>query len=897
MNEKFDEASLNEQAINDVETARLALRWALDKIRGLHEEDLKTRQNLQEKSSQVTFLENQLKAKNSEIERGTRVHEEEMKSRQDSLEYQFRSRLERLTEREKELEDKISKSEELLKQKELRLQDDYQKKSEELRGRWSQVEGELWQLRQEQLAKQQEFERVYGSRLEAEKKRLSDELASQKASIEQTYQNKVEELEKRERATGDELRKQEAVLKWAKDSWQKDTEDRERGLKQKELEIDKKVLEKNQEIDDYKVKVSLLEKQLADLPEAVRRRDEDLSRYKDAMASLEGVIKTLESEKKNQGSDYESRLARMSEALEAEKNRYKEMEVEIPKRLKIAVEHERNRFAEKLQEAERNYREDMGKRQDEIDYLQRNLRTFEETIKTLQSERDSFSHKVEQTQNQYNVKLEEFSFREKQLQSEYDVRLKVEMEKHTATLRTEIETAGRIYEDSLRLKVEEISHLRREVEDLSKDKNSFKEQLAVLRRELEVAEERFQAEQTSLRARMKAEADHKLSEEAMQWEKRLSAEKQRSSQELEGRGLEFTTELGRKDEELNELRLLLQKAGEEMKMVRQKASEELKAAVAEERARGAAVAADKVSSYEDALKARDAKVHELSRAMETSRVEREEFLMHERERLQRLYAEKERALDEEASAREAELLRVKEQLSKSAAERDAAVKMHQEQEENYRRTLEDFRGKLSEALSKFEHLQKISEDRQAMIASLQAENAAMVGRIGAKEKELRDVRTEHSEYKTTFESELQEGDRKYTDAMQKLRLSEEQRAAKDKQIEQFKREGDFWRLEIARKEEEKTALEKERAKQLADLKDALNAKDVALSQLQAKCDTVARSEERLRAYLEEEKTQRALAEVKAEEAAADAAKKAEESEKTRQLVEQLKEKMKLWKTK
>ena len=160
MNDNFDESSLNEAAINDVETARLALRWALDKIRGLHEDDLKTRQNLQEKASQVTFLENQLKSKNSEIERAGRVHEEEMKSRQNSLEYQFRSRLERLTEREKELEDKVSKNEEVLKQKEERLSADYQKKSEELRGRWASVEGELWQLRQEQLAKQQEFERV-----------------------------------------------------------------------------------------------------------------------------------------------------------------------------------------------------------------------------------------------------------------------------------------------------------------------------------------------------------------------------------------------------------------------------------------------------------------------------------------------------------------------------------------------------------------------------------------------------------------------------------------------------------------------------------------------------------------------------------------------------------------
>ena len=897
MNEKFDESSLNEQAINDVETARLALRWALDKLRGFHEEDLKLRQNLQEKSSQVTFLENQLKSKNSELERASRVHEEEMKSRQDSLEYQFRSRLERLTEREKELEDKISRSEETLKQKEVRLQEDYQKKSEELRGRWAQVEGELWQLRQEQLAKQQEFEKVYGSRLEAEKKRLAEELASQKASIEQTYQNKVEELEKRERVTLEELRKQEAVLKWAKDSWQKDTEDRERGLKQKELEIDKKLLEKNQEIDDYKVKISLLEKQLTDLPEAVRRRDEDLNRYKDAIASLEGVIRTLETEKKNQVSDYESRLLRANEAVEAEKNRYKEMEVEIPKRLKIAVEHERNRFAEKLQEMERNYREDVSRRQDEIDYLQRNLRTFEETIKTMQTERDSFAHKVEQVQTQYNVKLEEFSFREKQLQSEYDVRLKVEMEKNTAALRSEIETAGRIYEDSLRLKVEEISHLRREVEGLSKDKAAYKEQLALLRRELESSEERSRAEMDALRARLKADHDNKLAEEALQWEKRLSAEKQRFASEIEGRGLEFTSELGRKDEELNELRLLLQKAGEEMKMVRQKAGEELKGAVAEERARGAAQMADRAASYEETLRLRDAKITELSRALESSKLEREEILLHERDRLQRLYAEKERSMDEDAAAKEAELLRVKEHLAKAAAERDSAVKMRQDQEESYRGTLEDFRAKLSEALSRFEHLQKISEDRQAMIASLQAENAALSGRITAKEKELRDARSEQSDFKSTFESELQEGDRKYTEAMQKLRLSEEQRAGLTKQLEQLRREGEFWRLEIARKEEEKAALEKERAKQLADIKDALNAKDIAFAQLQAKCDTLARNEERLRSAIEEERAQRALAEVKAEESAAEAARKAEESEKTRQLVEQLKEKMKLWKSK
>jgi hypothetical protein len=953
MNEKFDESSLNEQAINDVETARLALRWALDKIRGQHEEDLKLRQNLQEKSSQVAFLENQLKSRNADLERAARSHEEEMKSRQDTLEYQFRSRLERLTEREKELEDKISKSEEVLKQKEVRLADDYQKKSEELRGRWAQVEGELWQLRQEQLAKQQEFEKVYAARLEAERKKFAEETESMKLSLERSYENKVTELEKREQTTAEELKKQEAMLKWAKDSWQKDTDERERGLKQKDLEIEKKLLEKNQEIDEYKVKISLLEKQMGEFPEAVKRRDEDLNRYKDAISSLEGVIRTLEAEKKHQQSDNESKLARMADALEAEKNRYREMEVEIPKRLKIAVEHERNRFAEKLQEIERGYHDDLGKRQDEVDYLQRNLKTFEETIKTLQGERDAFAHKVEQMQTQYNVKLEEFAFREKQLQSEYDVRLKVEMEKHTGALRSEIEASGRIYEDSLKLKVEEIAHLRRELEELSKEKASGKEQISGLRRALEAAEDRARSEQDALRAKMKAELEQKLSEEAVHREKRSSAEKQRFAAELEGRIAEFSAELSRKDDEINSLRLMVNKAGEDMKMARQKAGEELRAAVAEERARGQAELQEKLAGMADTLRLRDEKIAELSRHMETSKLEREELVLMERERLQRMYAEKEKAMDEELlHAREAlaraesekgacsaaqaaerqtledklaavsqrlseetassalklesavrrETERYAELLDRKKAELETATQLRQTQEETYRKTLEDFRSKLSEAMGRFEALKKTSEERQGQMFALQAE--------------LAQERKRAEDQGTSLSQRLAEREKMYKDL----------RAAKEKQLEQFKREGEFWRLEMARKDEEisdvKAAMlraqeaerkefrllhekaaqdssqrEKDLARDLAALKDAMGAQELAMAQLQGRCEALRKSEERLKAYLDEERSHRMAAEARAEEASALAAKKSEESEKTRLLVEQLKEKMKLWKSK
>lgn len=973
MDEKFDENSFNEQAITDVETARLALRWALDKIRGFHEEGLKTRQNLQEKSSQVTFLENQLKSKNSDIERGTRVHEEEMKSRQDSLEYQFRARLERLTEREKELEDKISKSEETLKQKEARLLEDYQKKSEELRGRWAQVEGELWQLRQEQLAKQQEFERVYGARLEEEKKKFAEEALLQKNSLELTYQNRIEELEKRERSAGEEMKKQEAVLKWAKDSFQKDTEDRERVLKQKDLAIDKKILEKNQEIEDYKVQVSLLEKQLEEFPAALKRRDEDLSRYKDAISSLDGVIRTLETEKKSQQADYELRLSKTADALEAEKNHYREMEAEIPKRLKIAVEHERNRFAEKLQEIEHNYREDLAKRHDEIEYLQRNLKTFEETIKTLQGEREAFSHKAEQMQVQYNVKLEEFAFREKQLQSEYDVRLKVEIEKHTGALRAEIYTAGRIFEDSLRLKGEEIAHLRKELEEVSKDKSAGRERQAALLREIETLGERQQAELDAQKARLKDEYEQKLAAEAARFERFQAQEKERQVADAAASG-----------QELSALKMALQKAGEDLRL-----------AVAEERARGAAAMEEKAARQGDTLSLKDEKIGELARALEASKLEREELILLERERLQRLYSEKEKVMDEELAARDAELSRSREAYARAAAEKEtvaagaaaerraleeklaaqnsrlaeaeasyglklesavrreseryadilgrknieleAASQLRQAQEDGYRKTLDAFRSKLADALGRFETLKKTAEDRQAQLTILQAElaqerkscqesSAHVSGRLAEKERDLKSLRAEYDDFKAAFEEEIKEGETRYNDAVGKFRVSEEQRAAKDKQLEQYKRESEFWRQEISRKDEEISGIknsalkaleterkelrlthdkaaqeasqkEKELSRELALLKDAIIAGDSAFSELQLRVESQRKNEERLKARLQEESAMRELAEARAEEAAADAAKKEEEAAKTGQLVEQLKEKLKLWKSK
>jgi len=357
----------------------------------------------------------------------------------------------------------------------------------------------------------------------------------------------------------------------------------------------------------------------------------------------------------------------------------------------------------------------------------------------------------------------------------------VEMEKHTAALRSEIETAGRIYEDSLRLKVEEISHLRRDIDELSKEKSAGKEQQVSLRREIEALEAHAAAEQVALRAKLKAEFDQKLGDEAVHAEKRFAAEKQKFIDELENRSSDFQAETGRKDGEIGSLRLAMQKAGEELRMLRQKAGEELKAAVAEERARAATELDDRTSRLAGTIRLRDEKITELSGALDASKIEREELVLLERERLQRLYGEKEKAIDEELAARDAELLRTREALAKAAAEKDglsagysaerraleekitaltvrlteeeaaagikldtalrreadrygeiiarknheleAAAQLRQSQDDAYRKTLEDFRANLGDSLGKLETFKRTAEDRQVQLYALQAELA------------------------------------------------------------------------------------------------------------------------------------------------------------------------------
>ena len=768
MANQWEESNFNEQAISDIETARLALRWALDKIKGIQEDNLKFKQNVQEKNSQINFLENQLKNKNAEIEKMFRSHNEEIKSNQSSLEYQFRAKLERLSEREKDVEERIICQEKEFKGKESKLLEDYQKKSDELRGRWSNIESELWQLRQEQVLKQQEFEKIYGGKLEDEKHNLSEETKILRESSEKKYEIKFSELEKREDTLREELKKQEAVLKWAKDSWRKDVDEREKKLKVKELEIDKKLLEKNHEIDGLKLGSELLEKQIKDFPDALKKRDDDIDRYRGSLESLEGVIRAFEDEKKKLAESYECKNAVLSDSFEVERTRYKNLEIEIPKRLKIAIEHERSRFHDKLGEIECAYKEEVRKKQEEIDYLGKSLRTFEGTMKILQDERNNFSQKIEKLQAQSEIKNNEHSFREKQLQSEFEIKIKVELEKNMLGLKHEMDTAQRIYSDNLRLKVEEISHLRKELETISVDKTSLKNQVSEMRRNMEAFKEKHEEEIFAVKTKQKADYNANIAEKVEEMNKDHNAEKDRFRSDFE--------------RQLNDIKMLLSKREEEIsryKLNLQKSEEEKKVLILEERQKAKFDLNMQEKTFQDTTKLYEDKIIQLSKNTEAVRLEKEEMLLLDRERMENIYAEKEKDFEKRLNAKDAEVARLREDLlnskhdkelllgqfvkekedlkrrmvefadkynqsktehylklenainreaekfhnvlNKKESELDAVKLLKENQEESYRKSLESFRSKLSDSVRKLETVKHVADDRQNQIVSLHME--------------------------------------------------------------------------------------------------------------------------------------------------------------------------------
>lgn len=533
MPKPWEDASFNEETITDMATARLALRWSLDRIRALQDENLRVKQSLQDKGSQIVFLDNQIKNKTFELQKIIQTHHEETQSRRDSLEYQLKSRMERASAKERELEDRLSQLDDSYRTKEIGLMAQYQKKSDELRARWSQVEAELWQVRQDNLLKQQEIEKTYKATAVGERLKLEDDLSNHRAALEKDYQSRLIDLERREQTLNEEMRKQEAVFKWAKASWEKDVESKEKALKGRELTMEKEGLEKGRQVQDSMFKIEHLEKQLQEIPEILKKRDTELDRYRTALESLESVVRSLESEKRSMQEQFNTDAQELNSQIVGARTRYAGLESEIPKRLKMAVEHERSRFEDRLSQAGIRYQEDVEKKEEEIQHLETILKSFQEMSKNLEAEKKSLYEKHEQLNAQYSSRIDEFHLREKQLESEYSVRVKVEVERNVGQLRDEMETRQKIYEESLKRRQEEITRLGRDSDAQENEKKQLHDKLRQSRRGLDEVREKHENDMAQALTEERNRHEKKLSEKEQEnraLNDRLQAEIQKQEQ-------------------------------------------------------------------------------------------------------------------------------------------------------------------------------------------------------------------------------------------------------------------------------------------------------------------------------------------------------------------------------
>ena len=236
-------------------------------------------------------------------------------------------------------------------------------------------------------------------------------------------------------------------------------------------------------------------------------------------------------------------------------------------------------------------------------------------------------------------------------------------------------------------------------------------------------------------------------------------------------------------------------------------------------------------------------------------------------------------------------------IERKNRELEAAAQLRQSQDETYRKTLADFRTNLADTLGKFESLKSVAGERQSQLSVLEItlaqekkqaadQIASLSARLSDKEKHHRDLRVEYDGFKVAFEEEVKAGERKYNDALLKLRAAEEQKAARDKQIDALKRDGELLRAENQRRDHEAGELkaaaikqaenerrelhasgerrtheyaQKEKAllAEISSLRDIFNSKDLLLEKSKVQFEEARNSAERLKTMLEEERAKQA----------------------------------------
>lgn len=213
MSEKdpWEEPRFTEEGLTDLETARLSFRWALDKIRVLQEEVARLKGALQEKSSQLRFLEEQGRASVGAL--GALAPEWESEASREAvvLKGQILAKLEGLGKQEEALEGRRKQLEEIFRLKEALLHEQSQERAQELAKRRAELALELREERQrraEELQRQAARER---SELESERQKGLEEVRRREGEL-QLLRLEMDNLRKDLKLRSDALSKGEALL-------------------------------------------------------------------------------------------------------------------------------------------------------------------------------------------------------------------------------------------------------------------------------------------------------------------------------------------------------------------------------------------------------------------------------------------------------------------------------------------------------------------------------------------------------------------------------------------------------------------------------------------------------------------------------------------------------------
>ncbi|MBI4657041.1 MAG: hypothetical protein HY746_09905, partial [Elusimicrobia bacterium] len=127
--------------------------------------------------------------------------------------------------------------------------------------------------------------------------------------------------------------------------------------------------------------------------------------------------------------------------------------------------------------------------------------------------------------------------------------------------------------------------------------------------------------------------------------------------------------------------------------------------------------------------------------------------------------------------------------------------------------LEDLRNKFVETVGNLEEAKRISEERQKQVSALQfefvelkkqfnEETSILSNKLIDRERQMKILKGEFEALKTNYENSKDEMGRDLHGAMLKVKETEEQKAFLDKILEEARHKAELWKMESAKKDEE-----------------------------------------------------------------------------------------------